>query len=299
MIKIKGRFREFIKTVMIVMLVVSMSSYILMDFLAVLSDEEIAPKDFMKSWVTGIAVKEVAIVEETKEVIVTQQTNTSFQDSNNSDSNIDTENVQTEQVEVIEEENIEQNQIEENPKEELQDELLESGDGVVLGASTDKSSDVVTEETIEEPTISINEGIDNSISIEDLNNETDKEILAKVIHFISPKENTSLEKKTGIGLVLINRVLSSDYPNSLQEVVQLDVGEEQYLKIINETTPIDSDYRAVDSIFEQLDITSEDGLVVNAALYFVDPKNITPNAKEWLENNFVYTGKIENLHFYK
>lgn len=106
----------------------------------------------------------------------------------------------------------------------------------------------------------------------------DREILARLARLEA--ENQSLEGQMAAIEVVLNRIMSDEFPNTLTDVVY-QKNQFSPAKFINSTTPLQMQYEAVDAVFKETEP------ILNTGVLFFDTKPY---------NDLVYT-KIDDHYF--
>lgn len=106
----------------------------------------------------------------------------------------------------------------------------------------------------------------------------DREILARLVRLEA--ENQSLEGQMAAVEVVLNRIMSDEFPNNLTDVIY-QKNQFSPAKFINSTTPLQMQYEAVDTVFKETEP------ILNTGVLFFDTKPY---------NDLVYT-KIDDHYF--
>lgn len=121
-------------------------------------------------------------------------------------------------------------------------------------------------------------------------NENDLYLLAKLITIEAKGE--PFEGQVAVGAVVLNRVQSSKFPDSIRKVLY-QPGQFSTIRQLNRTIPKDSSIRAAKKAFHGNDPS-------HGALYFYNPVTCSPKARRYIKSsNFRVTARIGRHVFYK
>ena len=133
-----------------------------------------------------------------------------------------------------------------------------------------------------------------------LDNEYNQYLIAKLIasEYGSQKEE-DLEKKIAVGLVVLNRVLSEDFPNTVEEVI---FQKNQFQPIANGSwqrkEPTEFDYLAAKKALANETVVDASGKEINNAVYFMNPDISSPKNVKWFREALTYVGVLGEHEFY-
>lgn len=125
-------------------------------------------------------------------------------------------------------------------------------------------------------------------------------LLAKIIHCeLSYKGEEYLDDKTAVGIVILNRVLSDRFPNSVEEVI---FQPRQFSPISDgrwySNEPTELDYLAAKQALDYKKVVGDNGQVINEAVFFMNPAGSSEANRNWFKRELTYLDKIGQHEFY-
>lgn len=155
------------------------------------------------------------------------------------------------------------------------------------------SSFEVTPEVIEEKPVQK----EVSSKFSHLHNENNEYLLARIIASeYRSQDEEDLDKKVAVGLVVLNRVLSEKFPNTVEGVIfQRNQFQPTFDGSWEKNLPTEFDMKAAKLAFEDYQLT--EGL--NEALFFMNPEISSSKNVSWFRNNLTYVGSLGAHEFYK
>lgn len=122
-------------------------------------------------------------------------------------------------------------------------------------------------------------------------------LLARIIasEYSSQKEG-DLHKKVAVGIVVLNRVLSDDFPDTVEGVIfQKNQFQPTFDGSWERNLPTDFDTKAAQLAFAEHKLPNQ----LNEALFFMNPTISNPKNVAWFRNNLTYVGVLGAHEFYK
>lgn len=109
------------------------------------------------------------------------------------------------------------------------------------------------------------------------------------------QDEADLDKKVAVGIVVLNRVLSDDFPNTVEEVIfQRNQFQPTFDGSWEQNLPTDFDMKAAQLAFAEHELPGE----LNNALFFMNPAISNPKNVAWFRDNLTYVGVLGAHEFY-
>lgn len=109
------------------------------------------------------------------------------------------------------------------------------------------------------------------------------------------QDEADLDKKVAVGIVVLNRVLSDDFPDTVEEVIfQRNQFQPTFDGSWERNLPTDFDMKAAQRAFAEHELPGE----LNEALFFMNPTISNPKNVAWFRDNLTYVGVLGAHEFY-
>lgn len=150
-------------------------------------------------------------------------------------------------------------------------------------------------ETVEKVSTPVKEPASNRFT--HLRNEENEYLVARIIASEYRSQNEEdMDKKVAVGIVVLNRVLSPDFPDTVEGVIfQKNQFQPTFDGSWEKNLPTEFDMKAARLAFEDHQL----GESLNESLFFMNPAISNPKNVAWFRNNLSYVGTLGAHEFYK
>lgn len=132
-------------------------------------------------------------------------------------------------------------------------------------------------------------------------NAYNRNLLAKIIASeYRSQEKEDFDKKIAIGIVVMNRVLSPKFPDSVEGVIfQKNQFQPTFDGTWSQIKPTKFDRSVVTKLFEGYMVKTSTGESLEDALYFLNPSISEPDNVSWFRSRLHLLGNLGEHEFYR